>query len=592
MSRIREKLPDSPLKRQQTIQGIGAAFGFKLLNSMNNNLHPNKGLSAEEKDTVVDFFFRTDIVYTSPGMKEEMTVWTDDGEKQRLRKYYLTMYLKEAHLLFTSTHPDIQVNYDKFIKLRPKNVLCLKDSPCDQCKCRIHENFCLKLKGLKVEYGEEFWNKYLCDNDNQTHNSDCWLSMCGVCLGGKKLRQQCDDDGSLGSETNWKEWKADENGRLFLSTNSGCVGELLELIQLSWMSFVEHVRIKHIQAAAFEREKKDPNCSVLQMDFAMNYSCEYQNEIMSALWSRASVGLFTAALYERDLPCQSFIIATDSNDKYKDTVFCFLTKLFEQFKNKELGNYISMFTDGPSSEFKNKYCVEMLKLLGQKFFINTRWQYFATSHGKGVVDGIGGSAKSSVRRAVMSKGGNCVVQSSKDFAEVARYSLPNVTVLHVDSGEIEQFKEMFCKWENVPQRVGISKVHAVTYTEGKISLFETDNELQSSLQKTKNTDTDNNNINIEQRENLPTAVEDDDVFKKNDWVLVFYEGKEYPGEIVSITDAGVAGDFQVSVMHSRLGKWKWPEHEDCIMYEKKNIIRKIQPPVPANTRGYFVFSDI
>ena len=96
VSKIREKLPDSPLKRQQTIQGVGAAFGFKLLKSMNNKLHPNKGLSAEEKDTVVDFFFRTDIVYTSPGMKEEMTVWTDDGEKQRLRKYYLTV----MHLAF------------------------------------------------------------------------------------------------------------------------------------------------------------------------------------------------------------------------------------------------------------------------------------------------------------------------------------------------------------------------------------------------------------------------------------------------------------------------------------------------------------
>ena len=29
VSKIREKLPDSPLKRQQTIQGVGAAFGFK-----------------------------------------------------------------------------------------------------------------------------------------------------------------------------------------------------------------------------------------------------------------------------------------------------------------------------------------------------------------------------------------------------------------------------------------------------------------------------------------------------------------------------------------------------------------------------------
>ena len=105
------------------------------------------------------------------------------------------------------------------------------------------------------------------------------------------------------------------------------------------------------------------------------------------------------------------MIVTDSNDKYKDTVYCFLSKLFEQFQSKDLGTYISLFTDGPSSEFKNKYCVEMLKLLGQKHSIDTRWQYFATSHGKGVVDGIGGSAKAGVRRKVMSKGGQCVIQS-------------------------------------------------------------------------------------------------------------------------------------------------------------------------------------
>ena len=35
--------------------------------------------------------------------------------------------------------------------------------------------------------------------------------------------------------------------------------------------------------------------------------------------------------------------------------------------------------------------------------IETRWQYFATSHGKGIVDGIGGAAKSCVRRRVMRK---------------------------------------------------------------------------------------------------------------------------------------------------------------------------------------------
>jgi len=64
---------------------------------------------------------------------------------------------------------------------------------------------------------------------------------------------------------------------------------------------------KKIQANLFENEKSSPKCSVFQMDFAMAYSCEYQNEIQSALWSRQSVNLLTAALFAKEEPCRSFL---------------------------------------------------------------------------------------------------------------------------------------------------------------------------------------------------------------------------------------------------------------------------------------------
>ena len=44
------------------------------------------------------------------------------------------------------------------------------------------------------------------------------------------------------------------------------------------------------------------------------------------------------------------------------------------------------------------------------------YKYFATSHGKGVVDGIGGPAESVVRWKVMSKYDDVIVQSSQDVA--------------------------------------------------------------------------------------------------------------------------------------------------------------------------------
>ena len=55
-----------------------------------------------------------------------------------------------------------------------------------------------------------------------------------------------------------------------------------------------------------------------------------------------------------------------------------------------------IWTDGPSSEFKSKCCVEILRGFAEKYNKPCIWQYFATFHGKGVVDGVGGNCKSTV----------------------------------------------------------------------------------------------------------------------------------------------------------------------------------------------------
>lgn len=82
-----------------------------------------------------------------------------------------------------------------------------------------------------------------------------------------------------------------------------------------------------------------------------------------------------------------------------------------------------IWSNGPSSEFKNRFMVKLLKVLSAKYSRPFHWKYFATSHGKGVVDGIGGSAKSLVRQRVMSCCDKAIiVQSAQDFANVAKDS--------------------------------------------------------------------------------------------------------------------------------------------------------------------------
>ena len=61
-----------------------------------------------------------------------------------------------------------------------------------------------------------------------------------------------------------------------------------------WDIALTHINIKQIQSALFQADLENLNVCALQIDFAMSYSCEYQNKIQSALWSRQSVMLLTA----------------------------------------------------------------------------------------------------------------------------------------------------------------------------------------------------------------------------------------------------------------------------------------------------------
>ena len=61
----------------------------------NRNRKKYGGLSDEVKSEVVYFYYSTDVLYTAPGLKDKIIVWTKKG-KEKMRKYYLMMYLREV----------------------------------------------------------------------------------------------------------------------------------------------------------------------------------------------------------------------------------------------------------------------------------------------------------------------------------------------------------------------------------------------------------------------------------------------------------------------------------------------------------------
>ena len=101
-------------------------------------------------------------------MKDEISIW-ENGTKN-VRKSTTPPCFTMSYQYLT------KCNFPNFVTFCPENLLLLKYSPVDQCKCITHENFINNLKALSVLYdSSSFWDTVLCNN---TTNSQCWQGNC------------------------------------------------------------------------------------------------------------------------------------------------------------------------------------------------------------------------------------------------------------------------------------------------------------------------------------------------------------------------------------------------------------------------------
>lgn len=104
----------------------------------------------ESFQLAIDFYFNPRITYTMPGMSDTMVIKTAEG-KETVRKYFLTVFTREAYAMFNECYGPI-LKRSTFYSLHPKNVLLMKDTPKDVCKCLYHENMGYIFQALGGNY--------------------------------------------------------------------------------------------------------------------------------------------------------------------------------------------------------------------------------------------------------------------------------------------------------------------------------------------------------------------------------------------------------------------------------------------------------
>ncbi|XP_072180506.1 uncharacterized protein [Diadema setosum] len=534
-----------------------------------NKPGPARQLGDGDVKVIHEFYERDDVSYQAPGKKDVVTMW-NDGDKKKVQARYLTSSVKETHAFFREEHPDIEVGFSKFAEYCPKHILLSHKIPHNVCLCKIHENAINVFSALHKSvpafppYTRELPASFLCTDPSR----ECWLNECEKCREGagfeknfKAVFEEC-----MNSPSSWSQWESGDDGRMKKILEEGTVGELLHHAMTILPQFLKHCYVKREQAAVYNEHRKkapesDVHHAVLQVDFSENYTCQAQDEIQSAHWNQHQVSLFTAALWHSG-SLFSHVLASDNLCHSKDTIVAYLDVLLDFLPDQV--THVSIWSDGPASQFKNRYIAAAFASLEKAHKVHIEWNFFATSHGKGPVDGIGGSAKRFVWDKVRTR--KHTVTDAKTFAEAAS-TMKNVSVCEITSSEITKrngklnLNVVFSEAKAIP---GIAKMHFFTVVNDEVAAY-----VLSSDKHDEETQSSSETI---------AAV--------GDWFIVEYDGKQFPGEVLAVRD----GEFQVSVM-GRVGKyWKWPSTRDAIFYMRHQMIAPLDAPEVVNNRGHFKFS--
>lgn len=587
IAKAKRGLPQSPRKCSAVVKTLAMHFSPNILKEPKlQHLHGDRCISNEVKQSVLDFFNNDTISYQAPGRKDFVIIRSNG--KQKIQKRYLFFTLGETHELFKKEHPNKEIGLSKFSELRPKHICLRSETPGNLCLCIYHENIRLLLLAAKdlPKRTSDFIIKIVCSSEKK----DCMLSKCENCRRNIELildenaeQEEIGDD-----EVQYQQWLKDEQGKITRQKLSGTMSEIFNKLKEKVPQFLQHEYIRKSQADSFENLKNhlSSDAIILHIDFSENYNFQYQDEIQSAHWNSESCTLYTAILYYKnnnmDLCFESYVVVSNylTHDKY--AVVSFNNVILENFKKNHPEHKISSIhyqSDGTGQHFKQKYSLSYITLQNMQII----WHFSATAHGKGPIDGLGGTVKRRLRESTNSR--QIDPRNAKEFADCAKIICPNINIIYVDEKDIDCEKlnmdRLWCpngrEVHNIPDTRTYHCFRSSNNYEIECSHISSEQPIirfNFLTGKTSKSDTES-----KLDKDVFNAV-DKDMIKAGDWVLVPFAGRKcvkyFVGQVLIIEGE----EAKVKFLHFNVEnlKFYWPEIDDECYIHVKEINRKLPEP--------------
>lgn len=426
------------------------------------------GLSEDLVNSVAKFYDDDDVSRIMPGQRDYVSVVTD-GVRQVKQKRLLTMSLRESYVHFLKTHKDVDLSFSSFAALRPKNCRLLsKSGSHNVCVCTIHENVHLILRSLNknriLSDRKIYMEQLLCAANLRT--DFCHLRMCTDCydtsISETKILEYLEEKQIM--EVTFEQWITTDRCNIEVKTLPSEEFAHFFIEKLDKLVYHDFIKNKQSEFIKTKKASLQDGEVVITCDFAENYTFVLQDEVQSYHWNNSQCTIHPFVVYFNDkgeLNHLSFIIISDALRHDTVAVQLFISKLLEYLKSKITVKKAIFISDGAASQYKNKKKFVSLCGFKDKYNIDAEWHFFATSHGKGPCDGIGGTLKRMATRASLAKEHEHPITNARELYAWAKDLKTKMAYCFVSAEEYneaeKEFDTIFKKAKPIP---GTQKFHS------------------------------------------------------------------------------------------------------------------------------------
>ena len=309
-----------------------------------------------------------------------------------------------------------------------------------------------------------------------------------------------------------------------------------------------------------------PQQFVVIGDFSENYSFVLQDAAQGFHWNNSQATIHPFVAYYREsgkLEHVSYVIISDC--LHHDTIAVHLfQKNLVQFLQEKFSKVdkILYFSDGSAAQYKNRKKFVNLCYHKEDFGVQAEWHFYATSHGKGPCDGIGGTVKCLAARASLQRAYHSQIMTPHQLFDWAIENIEKVHFKYCTSDDYRQ-EEIFLEERLKISRTipGTQKLHCfIPQSNAKIltKMFSNSSvakqERVTRLSKTE--------IAIDEIEGFVTAV---------------YENEWWLGCVIQVNQDDKIVSINILISHGPSQSYKYPAEERVIMVSTDDILTKVDP---------------